>query len=133
MRFAVALGALIGCGGYTPGSFAAFVGPRATVGCLDVAVHRRADLADHAAVLEYQFANRCRTPALVDLANVRVVDGGGRPLAPYDPRRQLAPLTIDGRLGGHEAIAYPAAETLARVCVDIASLARTAPEQWLCL
>jgi len=133
MRFAVALGALIGCGGYTPGSFASFVGPRATVGCLDVAVHRRTDLADHAAVLEYQFANRCRAPAVVDLASVRVVSAGGRPLAPYDPRRELVPLTIDGRLAGTEAIAYPSGDPLDRVCVDVASLARTTPERWLCL
>jgi len=134
MRIAVVLGALVawGCGGYQPGSFATFVGPRATVGCLDVAVHRRADLADHAAVLEYQFGNRCRAPAVVDLRDVRVV-AAGRVLAPYDPRSELEPLTIDGRLSGVEAIAYPSGEPLAQVCVDVASLAQAAPERWLCL
>ena len=139
MRIAVVLGAVsaafaCGCTGYTPGSFASFPGQRTTIGCLDVAVQRRADLADHAAVLAYHFGNRCRAPAVVDLAHVRVVDDHGRALAPYDPRAELVPLTLDGRLTGREAIAYPSTgEPIAYVCVDVASLARTAPEQWLCL
>jgi len=62
-------GALAGCA-YQPGSFRyaphEFPGQRATVGCLDIAIERRADLPI-GPVLSYQFANRCDRAAVICL------------------------------------------------------------------
>ena len=137
--------ALIGCG-YRPGAFAyagtTFVGQRATVGCLDVAVERRADLptegaegAGTGAVLRYQLANRCDRPQVIDLGAVAVVgrvEGVDSPLRPYDPRAELHPVALDGRSVGAESLAYPADRPVPQVCVDVAALARQAPPRWLC-
>jgi hypothetical protein len=139
MRTAVLpLVALAGCA-YRPGTFATvgstFPGQRATVGCLDLAVERRTDLT-WGAVVGYQFANRCDHPTVVDLANAnvvgRTVDGVQVDLAPYDPDRELAALDLDGRTVGREAIAYASEIDLAEVCVDAASVAHGADQQWIC-
>lgn len=130
---------------YKPGSFEswqapgypskAFAGQRVTVGCLDLAVDRRDDM-DASAVLGFAFGNRCDHATVVDLASAtvvgRTVDGKELTLAPYDPKHELRALRIDGRRAGREALAYPAEVALAQVCVDVASLAHTAPAQWLC-
>jgi hypothetical protein len=134
---ALALGACA----YGPGSFhyttKTFPGQRVTLGCLDLSIDRRADLTDHAAVIEYDFGNRCREPAVVDLATVRVVgrteSGFEVALAPFDPKGEIGVLRIDGRLAGGEAIAYPSGLPLAQVCVDIATIAHAAPARWVCL
>jgi hypothetical protein len=139
MRWSVLLAVpLAGCA-YQPGSFAhqqqAFPGTRTTVGCLDVAIDRRADLGK-SAVLGYRFGNRCDRPATVDLAYVNVVgrtgDGVEHKLVPYDPEGQLMAMKVDGRFAGGEALAYPSDEPLVQICVDAASLAQRTPEQWLC-
>jgi len=135
---AAALAGIAACA-YKPGSYAAtgreFGGQRVTVGCLDLAIERRPDHGS-SAVLGYTFGNRCDRPAVVDLAWVNVIgrtsDGAEIALTPYDPKSELRVLQIDGRLVGHEAIAYPAPESLGQVCVDVASIAQQAPAQWLC-
>lgn len=134
-----ALAAIGGCA-YKPGSFAhpqkTFPGERTTVGCLDVAVDRRADQGAWP-VLGYTFGNRCDRPTVVDLAWVQVVgrsaDGVEVALVPYDPQRELRVLQLDGRTSGAEAITYPADVTLGQVCVDVASLAQETPARWVCL
>ena len=130
---------LTGCAAYQPGSFhdgEPFAGQRLTLGCIDLAIERRADLID-AAVLDYRFGNRCTTPAPIDLAAVVVLGrtrgGEERRLAPYDPDRQLQALQLDGRRSGHEAIAYPSDEWIAQVCVDAGSLVQATTPRWACL
>jgi hypothetical protein len=130
---------LTGCAAYQPGSFTdgqSFPGSRVTLGCIDLAIERRADLID-AAVIDYRFGNRCTTQAPIDLAAVVVVgrtrSGEERRLAPYDPDRELKPLRIDGRRSGHEAIAYPSDEWLAQLCVDAGSLVGASAPQWVCV
>ncbi|HEY0477276.1 MAG TPA: hypothetical protein VGD37_07110, partial [Kofleriaceae bacterium] len=118
MRLALLTCALLGCA-YQPGSFRYppqdFPGQRLTVGCLDLAVERRADLATGLArgpVLAYQFANRCDHPAMIDLAAVAVVrrdaQGVDVALRPYDPHAELHPVALDGRNVGTEALVYVA-------------------------
>lgn len=139
MKHSIVLAALAGCA-YQPGSFAssqrAFPGQRATVGCLDVAVERRTDLAI-GPVLGYQFANRCDHPVTIDLAAVVVVgrnaQGADVGLRPYDPRAELHPVALDGRSVGAELLAYPADRAIPQVCVDIATLAHQGTPQWRCL
>jgi hypothetical protein len=137
----VGLSALLfaGCITYKPGAFASdgkvFVGERATVGCLDLAVARRPDMQAKA-VLEFAFGNRCDKPAPVDLAYAKVIgrtaDGSERRLIPYDPDSQLMALRLDGRTSGREALAYSSESPLVQVCVDVASIAQTTPERWVC-
>ena len=138
MRALLAALVLTGCA-YRPGSFAyfgsSFPGQRATVGCLDIAVERRPDMTT-GAVVGYQFANRCDRPAIVDLAHVAVVgrtrDGMQVDLAPFDPERELRPLSIDARTIGREALAYSSEAELVEICVDAASVAQDAHAMWMC-
>jgi hypothetical protein len=138
MRIALLACALIGCA-YQPGSFAhAPSGPaaqRVTVGCLDLAVERRADLSI-GPVLDYRFANRCDHPQMVDLGAIAVVgrsaERGDVPLAPYDPQGELHPVALDARNAGGEALAYPASRQILEVCVDVATLIHLGSPRWLC-
>ena len=128
-----------GCITYKPGTFASdgkvFVGERATVGCLDLAVARRPDMYSKA-VLEFAFGNRCDKPAPVDLAYAKVIgrtaDGTERRLIPFDPHSQLMAMRIDGRTSGREALAYSSEQPLVQICVDLASVAQTTPERLVC-
>lgn len=141
MRVAVfvVVAAMIAACAYRPGSYTApareFAGQRTSVGCLDLAVDRRADLGS-SAVIGYTFGNRCDRPAVVDLAWVQVIgrtaDGAEIALAPFDPKGELRPLKLDGRTTGTEAIAYPAPAALGQVCIDVASIAQTQPASWMC-
>lgn len=130
-----------GCA-YQPGSFqygkgidGIFLGQRATVGCLDIAIQRR---VDHEAkpVLAYRLGNRCNRAVEVDLLHVAVVghttDGREVALAPYDPRGEVRPALLDGRLVASEALAYTARGPVDRICVDAASILRAQPARWLC-
>jgi hypothetical protein len=138
MRIALLACALIGCA-YQPGSFAHVPsgpgGQRVSVGCLDLAVERRADLPI-GPVLDYRFANRCDHPEMVDLGTVAVVgrsaERGDVPLSPYDPRSELHPVALDGRNVGGEALAYPASREILEVCVDAATLIHHGSPRWLC-
>ena len=131
-------GALAGCA-YQPGSFSyaphEFPGQRATVGCLDIAIERRADLAI-GPVLSYQFANRCDRAAVIDLAAVAVIgrsaQGAEVALRPFDPRGELQPAALDGRTVGTEALVYPADRAMPQICADAAAVGRAAPARWLC-
>jgi hypothetical protein len=137
MRIALAW-VLAGCA-YQPGSFTYsahdFTGQRATVGCLDIAIERRAD-ASIGPVLDFQFANRCDHAAVVDLGAVAVVghgpDGGEIALRPFDPRAELHPAALDGRSVGTEALAYPSARAVPQICADAAALVHASPPRWLC-
>lgn len=151
LRMAVFAGALAGCTAYQPSSFtrpggpiSGFVGQRATIGCLDIAVDRRADY-DASAVLQYQLGNRCNRAVEVDLQQVPVVgrfaDGEEIALTPYDPDLEIQPVKLGGRLVGAEAIAYRTPRPASQVCVDIARIERPAGERafaappaarWLC-
>lgn len=138
MRSVLLAAALAACG-YQPGSFqyphAYVAGQRATVGCLDLSVGVR-QRTPRAAVIEYDFGNRCEHPSVVDLAAARVIgrtaDGREVSLAPYDPNGELRALPLDGRSTGHEAIAYESEKSpVAEVCVDAAAIAH-AGRRWLC-
>ncbi len=140
-RIAIVVGIalVIAACAYKPGSYQApsreLVGQRTSVGCLDLAVDRRIDQGS-SAVLGYTFGNRCDRPAVMDLAWVNVIGrtatGAEVTLVPYDPKGELEVVRLDARQAGSEAISYPAPESLAQVCVDVASLAQTRPAQWLC-
>lgn len=131
---------LAGCA-YQAGSFDSslqrFKGQQATIDCLDVAIERRHDLADGAAVVGYAFGNRCDHPTVVDLAAVAVVgrtaDGRQMELAAYDPRHEISTLRLDGRAVGREALAYPTDVPLAEVCIDAGTIAHGATAHWMCL
>jgi len=159
MRIQIALVpcALVGCA-YKPGAFSysqdRFPGQRATVGCLDISVERRADLPI-GPVLGYHFANRCDHAAVVDLGSVAVVgrtaEGAELALRPYDPRAELRAVALDGRNAGAESLVYPVAAggaspsvtgpagsrsislaippSMAQVCADVATLVHQAPSQ----
>jgi len=139
MRIVVVFCAVVGCA-YQPGSFSSplreFVGQRVTVGCLDLAVDRRADLSI-GPVLAYAFANRCDHAAVVDLGAAAVIGrsaaGGELALRPYDPRGEVHAAEIDGRDVGGEALAYTAERTMVRLCVDAAGLAHAGAPHWLCV
>jgi hypothetical protein len=129
---------LVGCA-YTPDSFSStshrFPGQHTTVGCLDISVDRRADMQD-AAVLDYQFGNRCNDDVLVDLGSARVVgrtmDGTEIALVAHDPAFEIRATKLPARRVGGEAIAYPTKVQLAQVCVDAASLVEAKETRWLC-
>jgi hypothetical protein len=138
MRSVLLACALAACG-YQPGSFAyphaEVAGQHATIGCLDLSIATRLR-TPRAAVVEYDFGNRCEHPAMVDLASVRVFgrtsDGREIPLQAYDPNHELRALPIDARSTGHEAIAYEAETSrVDQICVDAAAIAHAQP-QWMC-
>jgi hypothetical protein len=140
MRLYIA-GLVVASCAYQPGSFRSechtFAGQRWVTGCLDIAVERRPDLPRGDIVLAYTFGNRCDTATVVDLATVRVVgrgaDGSLRPLAAYDPNREIESRWLDGRAVGAEVIAYTNSAGLADVCVGADSIGQTAITGWLCL
>lgn len=135
----MSLCALVGCA-YRSDSFHdighEFVGVHATLGCLDLSVHRRPDLQNGNSVVAYEFGNRCDRPTIVDLSSASVIgharDGREHALVAFDPHREIRPLRIDGRAVGGEAIAYLRDSDLADVCVDAASIAHATPELWMC-
>jgi hypothetical protein len=135
---ATAFFVLTGCA-YRAGSFDSmnqdFVGTRASAGCLDLAIERRADI-DRGPVVAYSFGNRCDAPALVDLADAVVVartsDDAIQRLTPYDPRQEIVAREIDARAVGGEAIAYEASGAPRELCVDAASIAGLSATSWLC-
>ena len=136
--WAVTIVAITGCA-YQPSSFrfqgTQFAGERVRIGCLDLGIARRADMAG-TAVMAYRFGNRCHDATTIDLAKLRVTGrteaGTEITLEPYDPKSELEPLQLDGRWAGGEAIAYPSSEPLAQVCVDLASFARAPASTWRC-
>lgn len=113
-----------------------FAGQLATVECLDLAIERRADLPTGSPVLSYTFGNRCDHPVVVDLlaASVQGHTADGRQIAlnPYDPQYEIEVLRLDGRLVGHEAIAYTTDTQVRDICVDAASVAHSGATWWLC-
>ena len=139
MRLVIATMALAGCA-YEAGSFRspgrAFAGEHLTVGCLDLSIERRPDLARGDVVIGYVFGNRCDHPALVDLGAAELIGhslgSGPLSLPPYDPNREIAPMWLDGRAVGSEAISYACNVPLRKVCVDASSIAHEPAGDWLC-
>jgi hypothetical protein len=139
MRVVLAVATLAGCA-YHPGSFTPpggqlkAPGRQMTIGCIDLAIDRRADF-EESAVLEYSFGNRCNQPATLDFTSLAVwatTESGEQRLYPYDPRSEISQLPIEGRLYGHEVISYPLPQPATRICVDAASIAHVEPPQWQC-
>src|ERR1051325_7437587 len=97
MRVAVLL-VVAGCT-YQPGTFRYtklhFPGQHTSVGCLDLAIERRADFDGHA-VLGYEFANRCDHATTVDFEHAQVVgrtlDGAELAMVAHDPNGELRPI-----------------------------------------
>lgn len=128
---------------YNGGSFVGygqeFAGVRATFGCVDASIARRADLAT-GPVISYEFGNGCDHPVHVDFALVEVSgrDNAGRELVlrPYDPDHEIHRALLDGRRYGEEAIQYVADSTpraaLATVCVDPAAAFGDERPRWSC-
>ncbi|HYU16850.1 MAG TPA: hypothetical protein VEL05_12280 [Candidatus Acidoferrum sp.] len=132
---------------YQPGSFRTgrpareFAVQRATVGCLDVAVAGRWDPA-HAGgqVVEIDFGNRCDRAVVVDFTALRAKgrddEGGEGPLALFDPRKEIRPLSLEARTAGREVLEWrPAnARRLRAACLDVSGLAgRPSTPRWLCV
>jgi hypothetical protein len=125
---------------YRAGSFSsrdhAFLGARATFGCIDASVSRRP--VEGQQVIDYDFGNGCDHPVVVDLARVetygRDVDGHRVTLQPYDPGYELGAALLDGRSVGDEAISYIADATtsLASVCVDPSAAFGGDGPRWTC-
>jgi hypothetical protein len=142
MRVALATVVVISGCSYKAGSFAypttTFAGQRTTVGCLDIAINRRADQFE-SAILDYSFGNRCDDPVVIDLLKVNVVgrtlSGDEIALAPYDPRFEITVEKLDAAVAGREALAYPYPDPssgFTQVCVDAASLVPGQAPQWMC-
>ena len=125
-----------GCS-YRAGSFAdtagVFPGPRVAMPCLDLAVALVHSPSATGPVIEYSFGNRCRNMVTVDLEAARVTarDAAGNQIAlhPYDPRREIRPLPLDGLMSGREQIFYlgRAPMSAIAICVDVGSIDRSAP------
>jgi hypothetical protein len=139
MRCAV-LCLVAGCA-YHPGSYAylkqGFPGQRITVGCLDIAIARRADTPD-GVVLEFQFGNRCERPSPVDIPTVvtgKTPGGKERDLLAFDPNGEIKALSLDGRSFGSETIEYRPDDDYGTVdvCFDVAAIVRQTPARRVCL
>lgn len=130
---------LVGCA-YQPDSFSysreTFTGVYVTVNCLDVAVDHQKRVAKSRNVITYSFGNRCDEPVVVDLATVRVYghanDGTEQQLFAFDPDHEIRTMRIDARAVGREAIEYPSKGSLANMCVDVGSIARSNVPRWVC-
>ncbi len=140
MRFAV-LFALAGCyAGHFSTITGPFVGSRASVGCLDVAVTLTEDDVVHDAIISYEFGNRCFHETIVDLGSVHVVattaDGTQVALAALDPRNEIKPMQLDAWTAGDERIAYRSSDVVepTSLCVDLGRLDASQPTdpQWRC-
>jgi len=140
MRRVLLFATVTGCA-YRAGSFGAwnhdFAGRRTTVGCLDLAIERRADHPT-GQVLAYDFGNRCDEPLTVDLKTASVVARTTQDdiaMLPYDPAHEIRPLPLDGGSVGAEAIEYRmdrAGGPLVAICVDAASVLGQTVSDWQC-
>jgi hypothetical protein len=140
MRAAVISIVLAGCyaGDYTTIT-TPFVGTRANVGCIDVAVALTDDQTAPGPIVSYQFGNHCFHQAMIDLTSVRVVattrDGLELELHANDPRGEIKPMQIDAWTAGDERIAYDTPHPLEKVCVDLGRFDgnRDAGPAWKCM
>jgi hypothetical protein len=130
---------LVGCA-YQPDSFSyareSFTGVYVTVDCLDLAIDHEKQVAKSRNVITYAFGNRCDEPVVVDLAAVKVLghtgDGTEMPLYAFDPEHEIRTMRIDARAVGKEAIEYPSKGSLANMCIDVGSIARSNVPRWVC-
>ena len=101
-----------------------FVGTRANVGCIDVAVAMTEDQTAPGPIISYQFGNHCFHQAMIDFTQVRVVattrdDAQQIELHANDPRGEIKPMQIDAWTAGDERIAYDTPHPLEKICVDL--------------
>lgn len=125
-----------GCS-YRAGSFAdragTFPGPRVALPCLDLTVSLVDSAPGAGRVIQYSFGNRCEKSITVNLAAARVTarttSGKVTDLRPFDPRREIKPLPLDGMLSGREQILYlgPQDVAAASICVDVSLVDGSAP------
>ncbi len=131
---------LVACA-YRAGSFsswqAQFLGRNMTIGCVDVAIERRADQAG-GPVLAYVIGNRCDRAVVIDLKHASVIAktaSGDASTLPYDPGREIRTLPLDGRSVAGEAIEYTVASTgspVQAICVDASSIVHSPMPDWQC-
>jgi hypothetical protein len=140
MRAAVISIVLAGCyAGDFSTATTPFVGTRANVGCIDVAVAMTEDQTAPGPIVSYQFGNHCFHQAMIDFTSVRVVattrDGLELELHPNDPRGELKPMQIDAWTAGDERIAYDTPHPLEKICVDLGRFDgnRDAGPAWKCM
>lgn len=122
---------------YHAGSFAdtagPFPGPRFALPCLDLSVALVHSAPAAGPVVQYSFGNRCRRSVTVDLAAARVTaratTGEVVTLHPYDPRREIRALPLDGLLSGREQIFYlgPQPMSAISICIDASSVDGSGP------
>lgn len=122
---------LAGCG-YHAGSFShdrvVFAGERATTGCIDVSVAPHEDIDTDGPTLVYALGNRCDAAVRVNLdLPARIVSPDySASVWPYDPRREIRSLLLDGRNTAQEFIEYtcPATTRAQRteLCVDVSKI-----------
>lgn len=122
---------------YHAGSFAdssgPFPGPRLALPCLDLSVALVHSAPAAGPVIQYSFGNRCRRAVTVDLAAARVTaraaSGEVVTLRPYDPRREIRALPLDGLLSGREQISYvaPQMTSAISICIDATSVDSSGP------
>jgi hypothetical protein len=132
-RLAIVTSVIAGACSYQPGSFrdrrGEFRGPRAVVGCLDVAIDAVEDGAAVGQPVELAFGNHCDVAVDVDFAALRPVgrDAHGQEVAlvAFDPRHELHRWRIDGRQVGREVIELQvegSSEPPSLVCLDVGGL-----------
>jgi hypothetical protein len=116
-----------------------FVGTRASVGCIDVAVALTEDQTAPGPIVAYQFGNHCFHQAMIDFTAVSVVatthDGTKLELQAHDPRGEIKPMQIDAWTAGDERIAYDTTGQVDQVCVDLGRFDgnRDAGPYWKCM
>lgn len=130
--------AAAGCS-YHAGSFAdttgPFPGPRFALPCLDLSVALVHSAPAAGPVIQYSFGNRCRRSVTVDLAAARVTarasTGEVVNLQPYDPRREIRALPLEGLLSGREQIFYlgPQSMSAISICIDASRIDGSGPAQ----
>ena len=136
VRIVLLLVAAAGCQSYQPGSFSHAADPdttpRATVGCLDVAVDPHHDAAAVGPIARIAIANRCDRAVEVDLGAIRATvraPGGGRVAhVIYDPRGEIRPVLLDGRSVGVEILEFRPRDggliETAGLCLDVSAINR---------
>lgn len=144
MRWLLCLFALPACVGYQPKSFRTTTGElppaRASLDCVDVAIAASPQPVARP-VLEVVIANGCDRALVVDLAAVRL-QMDGQSLAPYDPRDELHPATLEARRAvrlivsfGEDELADYDSTAQPPMCLAVGALlpARSHPRTGICI
>ncbi len=125
------LGTAIGASGadgpYVPGRIAEELGSARvrTLGCLDVGI---APIGDRIGIVDVHVGNRCTHPERIDVAKMVVTSEGEKPIALFDPRREIVRLHVGGAERGLERIRFEGMYGTRRLCFDLGAIAPDAPE-----